>query len=278
MKIRDFRGKTIYLFGGSSGIGLETAKLLAAEGAHLILFARNRERLAAALEAVRQRRDGEDQRTASHALDVTRYEDVVRVVEEAVDADGPPDILINCVGRARPKRFDAIGHEQFDEIMKANLYGTWNTISALLPHMKERGGRILNFSSPCGYVGVYGYADYCAARFGTIGLSETLRTELRDFGISVQVICPPDTDTPGYREENKTKPPETAAISGWARLLDAEQAAGMVVRALRSGRFLVNPGFMGKVVYLAKRMVPWFVDFMIRRDIRRVRRGRGDKH
>jgi len=278
MRIRDFRGKTIYLFGGSSGIGLETAKLLSAAGAHLILFARNRERLAAALQAVRQRRDGEGQRFAVYPLDVTRHGDVVRVVEEAVGAVGPPDILINCVGRARPKTFGEIDYEQFDETMKVNLYGTWNTISALLPHMKDRGGRILNFSSPCGYVGVYGYTDYCAARFGTIGLSETLKSELRDFGISVQVICPPDTDTPGYREENRTKPPETAALSGWASLLQPERAAEMVVRALRHGRFLVNPGFMGKVVYLAKRMAPGFVDFMIRRDIRRARRGRGYQH
>jgi NAD(P)-dependent dehydrogenase (short-subunit alcohol dehydrogenase family) len=274
MEIRDFRAKIVYLFGGSSGIGLETAKRLAAEGAHLVLFARNPERLRGALEAARRQRAADHQRFSSYPLDVTRHEEVVRTAERAVGENGPPDILINCVGRARPKTFGEIDYEQFDETIKVNLYGTWNTISALVPYMKDRGGRILNFSSVCGYVGVYGYTDYCAARFGVIGLSETLKSELRDFGISVQVICPPDTDTPGYREENRTKPPETAALSGWASLLQPERAAEMVVRALRTGRFLVNPGFMGKVVYLAKRLVPGFVDFMIRRDIRRVRRGK----
>ena len=141
MKIRDFRGKTVYLFGGSSGIGLETAKRLSEKGASVVLFARTPEKLRNALEAVRSRSAGSGQSFSAYPLDVSVHDDVVRVVEKAVGENGAPDILINCAGEARPDTFDKIGYEQFDRTLKVNLYGTWNTISVLLPFMKERGGR-----------------------------------------------------------------------------------------------------------------------------------------
>ena len=64
-----------------------------------------------------------------------------------------------------------------------------------------------------GFVGVFGYTDYCASKFAVVGLSEALRQELRPCGITVSVLCPPDTDTPGLANEDLTKPAETKAVS-----------------------------------------------------------------
>ena len=272
MKIKEFRDKNVYLFGGSSGIGLATAKLLAGRGASLFLFARNRERLEGALKEVTEQRIGDGQRFSCVSLDVSKHNDVVRKLEKAVKSFGVPDVLINCAGRAIPDNFEKIGYEQFDETMRVNLYGVWNTISTLLPHMKGRGGHIVNVASILGFFGVFGYSDYCAAKYGIIGLSETLRVELKDYGISIQVVIPPDTDTPGFREENKTKPPETESISGVASLAQPEDVAKTIVNGMGKGKFLIISNFMGKVIYLVKRFLPGVIDVVFAMDIKRVRK------
>jgi 3-dehydrosphinganine reductase len=76
--------------------------------------------------------------------------------------------------------------------MKINLFGIWNTIQALLPYMKEKGGVIVNTSSVSGYLWIFGYTDYAALKFGIIGLSDALRHELLQYNITVSVLCPPD--------------------------------------------------------------------------------------
>ncbi len=103
----------------------------------------------------------------------------------------------NNNGRAYPRKFADVSCQQFDETMRINMYGIWNTCAALVPHMKEQGGAIVNISSIAGFVGVFGFTDYSASKFAVIGFSEALKSELKQFGITVQVLCPPDTDTPG---------------------------------------------------------------------------------
>lgn len=91
--------------------------------------------------------------------------------------------------------------------MKVHIYGVWNSISTLLPHMRQRGGYIVNVSSVLGFMGVFGYSDYCPSKFAILGLSEVLKSELKRYGIGISVLCPPDTDTPGFQVENQTKLP-----------------------------------------------------------------------
>ena len=80
--------------------------------------------------------------------------------------------------------------------------------------MRQKNGNIANISSVLGYMGVFGYAAYGAAKFAVVGLSECLRQDLLPYNIKVSVIYPPDTDTPQWHEENKIKPGETRALSG----------------------------------------------------------------
>jgi len=87
-------------------------------------------------------------------------------------------------------------YQQFDDTLKTNLYGIWNVCSVLVPHMKVKGGVIINVSSMVGFLGVFGYCDYAASKFAIVGFSESLKSELKKYNISVQVLCPPDTDTP----------------------------------------------------------------------------------
>lgn len=267
-----FYGKKVYITGGSSGIGLATAKLLAAGGADVLLLARRPQILAEAVQEVKTCTVSSRQVVSSFSLDVSRREDVEAVLSRAVREFGVPDVLINSAGRARPEYADRITYAQFDETLKVDLYGTWNTISVLLPSMKEKGGHIVNVSSIVGFIGVFGYADYAAAKFGIIGLSEVLRSELKRWGIAVSVLCPPDTETPGFALENETKPEETRAISAAARLMQPEDVAGALLKGMGKGAFLIIPNREGRFTWLMKRFVPGLVERVMDADIRKVQR------
>jgi len=270
--MKDFQDKAVYVVGGSSGIGLATARLLAKEGSHVIIFARRKEILESALREVEAQRIVQGQRFACRQLDVSIREQVKVVMSKAVTDFGVPDVLVNCAGRARPFCFEDVTYERFDETMKVNLYGTWNTVSALVSHMKENGGYIVNVSSIAGFIGVFGYTDYSASKFALIGFSEALRSEMKQYGIMVSVLCPPDTDTPGLQEENKTKPPECMAISARAKLIQPEIVARALIKGMRKEEFLIVPNSDGKFTLMMKRLFPGLVNYIMDRDIDKCRR------
>ncbi len=267
-----FENRNAYITGGSSGIGLSTARLLAGAGANILILARNRHRIDQAVREIEGARKSEGQRVAGMQLDVSQHEEVDRVMAQAVDRFGAPDLLINSAGKAVPRPFEEISYEQFDDIMKTNFYGTWNMIHALLPHMKERGGHIANVSSMAGFLGVFGYADYSASKFAMIGLSETLRSELKQYNIRISVLCPPDTNTPGFELENRTKPPETRAIGGTAKLLEPEVVARAFIEGIRRNRFMILVNAEGRFIYLVKRCAPWLLDWVVDRAVKKAQK------
>ena len=269
--MKSFEDRTVYITGGSSGIGLSTARLLAAEGANVLVLARSRDRIDRAVAEIGEERRSKEQRISGMQLDVSRHEEVNRVMKAAVEQFGVPDLLINNAGKAVPRPFEEISYEQLDDIMRTNFYGAWSTIQALLPHMKKRGGgHIVNVSSMAGFIGVFGYADYGASKFAMMGFSETLRMELRQYGIRVSVLCPPDTDTPGYELENRTKPPETWAIGQTAKLVEPEVVARALLEGIRKERYLIMANAEGWLIYLAKRYTPFVLDWVLNRAVRKA--------
>lgn len=267
MKIDSFEAKNIHIFGGSSGIGLATAKQLASLGANITIYARTESTLKEAAAEIEGHRMDPHQYVSWVSVDVSVPEDVQQAIAANVDSFGMPDILINCAGRAYPEHFEAIGYQQFEETMKVNLFGIWNSIQSILPYMKEKGGLIVNTSSVVGYVGVFGYTDYAASKFGIIGLSEALRSELKRYGIGVSVLCPPDTETPGFEIENQTKPAETKAISEGAGLLGPDEVASYLIKGMESGKKMIIPGFDGKLAYYVKRWFPAVFEFIMDRTV-----------
>jgi 3-dehydrosphinganine reductase len=271
----NFNDKTIYVVGGSSGIGLAAAKLFAEGGAHVCIFARNEERLKDAKGRVAGRAVSAGQRFASFSVDIADHKQVDRVMNRALKEFGTPDVLVNCAGQATPRRFEEVSYEQFDETMKINLYGTRNAIAALLPAMKTNGGgAIVNVSSIAGYVGVFGYTDYNASKFAVLGFSEALRAEMIAYGIDVFVLCPPDTDTPGLVVENLTKPAETKALTAKASLMTPEAVARAMIEGMEKGKFIIVPGFDGKFTVLAQRLIPGIVRWVVDRTVKDVQKKR----
>jgi NAD(P)-dependent dehydrogenase (short-subunit alcohol dehydrogenase family) len=268
----DVAGRRVFVVGGSMGIGLAAAKRFTALGAHVALLARRRPPLDQALAECARLRSDPSQRLAVRQLDVRDPAAVTAVLGGLVAADGPPDVLLNCVGRAFPRRFEEITPTQLADTMQTNLYGCWYTVGAVLAAMKPRGGYIVNTASLAGLIGVYGYTDYCASKFAVVGFSEALRSELKPYGITVSVLCPPDTDTPGFAVEDATKPPETHAVSAGTRLLTPEQVVDALLAGMARRAPLIVPGRDARLAALAKRLFPGLVERTMDRAIARVRR------
>jgi NAD(P)-dependent dehydrogenase (short-subunit alcohol dehydrogenase family) len=273
-------GSVTFVVGGSTGIGLACARRFAGLGAHVALFARRPGPLAEAARSVEGARDDSAQRVVALPLDASEAEDTGRVFAAAVARVGPPGLLLNCAGAARPGYFDDLPVEQLDATLRVNLHTAWNAVRAALPHMERRteaDGVIVNTSSLAGLLGVFGYSDYCAAKFALIGFSEALRSELAPRGVRVCVLCPPDTDTPGLADEETTKPAETRAISETASVLSADEVAEALLSGLARRRFLIVPGRRARLVAWAGRHFPDLARRVMDREVRSARRRAGDR-
>ncbi|KJK45113.1 hypothetical protein UK23_27160 [Lentzea aerocolonigenes] len=236
-----FNGKHVIITGGSSGIGLETARLLAARGARLSLLARGRYRLETAAEELRATGAQVDFR----AVDVADVAGVTKVLAEL----GPCDVLVSCAGVARPGRFLELPDDAFRQMIEVDYFGTLNVVRAVVPGMvARRQGSVVAVSSATALLGIYGYSAYGPAKFAVRGLMESLRAELRPHGVHVGVVFPPDVDTPQLAEENRFKPAETFAISGTVKPLPASVVAQAIVAGIEKRRFLICPDLSMKVL------------------------------
>lgn len=249
-----------FVFGGSEGIGLAVAERLVAEGTEVVLLSRSPAKLGAALVRL-----GDD--ALARSVDVTDEAALREAVDALVAEVGVPDLVVTTAGYARPGYLEDLPSHDIAGMVATNLLGTINVARAVLPHLRGAGrGTIVTTSSMAGLAGVFGYTVYSATKFGVIGFSEALRREVRPHGIGVRVLCPPNTLTPGFEEENRFKPAEVLAAEESVRALTPEQVAEELIRALRRKRgFLVVPGRDSRLAALAIRHVPAVVDRALRR-------------
>ena len=247
----DFVDQHAIITGGSSGIGRATARLLTRRGAHVSIIARRQELLDETLAEIEPLRQRPDQRLQARSADVSDWEQA-RETLAALTGDGhPPDILINAAGYAHPGYCEELPLDVFHTTMDVDFFGTLHPIKAALPAMMERhSGYIVNFSSVAGFLGVFGYTAYSAAKFAVRGFSDVLRAEMKPHGIHVSVIFPPDTDTPQLHYENQFKPLETRRIAGAAKALTADQVAQALVRGIERRQVYILPSFDSKLYFL----------------------------
>ena len=264
----DFHNQHTIITGGSSGIGRATARLLTRRGAHLSIIARRQELLDETLAELEALRDNPAQRLRAYSADVTDWEQTQQAIA-ALTADGySPDILINAAGFAHPGYFEELPLDIFHKTMDTDFFGTLHPIKAVVPAMMEqRSGHIVNFSSVAGFLGVFGYTAYGAAKFAVRGFSDVLRQEMKPYGIHVSVIFPPDTDTPQLHYENQFKPLETRRIAGAAKALTADQVAQALVRGIERRQVYILPSFDAKLYFLLSNgftgLFRWYFDRVI---------------
>lgn len=204
----DYDGKHVLVTGGSSGIGLECAKLYAKHGANVTIVARDVEKLAAAQEAIAAYKQPNRTVLVASVDTGSSEEAVAKALAPCLKELGDADVLVNCAGTSISGDFDATSSSEFERMLRINLLGSVYPTKVVVDGMKTKyggqGGRIVFVASQVAQAAIHGYTAYAASKWALRGLAEALQMELKPFGILVSVCYPPDTDTPGYKEGEVT--------------------------------------------------------------------------
>jgi len=182
------QNKVAVITGGSSGIGLATARRFVAEGAHVFITGRRRSELDQARSQI-----GRNVTTVQG--DVANLDDLDRLYRTVADEKGVVDIVFANAGFVELLPIDAVTPEHFDKTISINLRGLLFTVQKALPLMKNGGSIVLN-SSVVGVMGLPGHGVYGATKAGVRSFARTWAAELKDRGIRVNVVSPGATDTP----------------------------------------------------------------------------------
>ena len=194
--------------GGSSGIGLAIARVLAAEGYALTLAGRRLERLEAA-------REGLD--AAIVQADVSKEDDCVRLVAEHVELHGGLDVLVNSAGLGIAGTVGDTATKAWDLQQAVNLRGAFLVTREALPHLRATKGYVVNLASIAGTVPTPGLSAYGATKAALIALTKSLDREEADAGVRFTALCPAFVDTPmttwtGIPGEQMIAPEDCAEI------------------------------------------------------------------
>ena len=260
--MKNLDGKNVVVTGGSYGIGKEIVRALLGEGANVFTIARNKEKLDASVEELsRDARGG--RRIKGYPCDVSDREGIANTIERISSEEGGIDVLINNAGIVIPGYFEKLAVDDFETVLRTNYLGAVYTTKAALPHLLIHKESAITFtSSEAGIKGIFGYSTYSPTKCALIGFAEVLRSELRDKGVQVTVLCPPDTDTPGLEEEKKVRPLETDALAG-PKPASADAVASCFLRGFKKGKFLVVCDFMGKLLYRVNGISPRLADMVL---------------
>ncbi len=192
------RGKVALVAAASRGLGRAIAEELGAEGASLVMCARGKEPLDAAVESIRT---ATGVQVIGVAADVSRPEDVTRVVRSAIGLFGRVDILVTNAGGPPSGLFESLGPEKWDDAVRLTLMSTINLCREILPGMRQRKwGRIINVTSITVKQPVEGLMLSNSLRAGVTGFARTLANEVARDGVTVNNILPGYTRTQRVEE------------------------------------------------------------------------------
>lgn len=219
------QGLTAIVTGAASGIGEATVRLLAADGANVVLADLNAE----AVQAIADELTGDGAGVRACRLDVREPDQVQAVVDATMDAFGRVDILVNGAGICDV--YAGIAEttiEQWDRIVDVNLRGTFLCCKAVIPAMRRHGGCIVNIASAAALYWPAKYPAYTAAKMGVLGLTQCMARELAGAGISVKAIRPVYVDTPMGREAFLQQEGREPTDADGHCMLTVDEVAGII--------------------------------------------------
>ncbi len=246
--------------GASFGIGRETAKCFARAGARVALVARSQKELEG---VARQIRDAGG-RAESFPYDLSKIDEIPALADQVRAKMGPVDVLVNNAAYAVTGLAEDCPIEQYRKNFEVNFYAPLALIQAVIPGMKQKGdAQIINVSSGVGRRALPGVSPYCATKFALCGLTESLRLEVKRYGIDVLVIFPGRVESKfherieSYGKLNRKLPP--------IPMKPAEEVGAFIVRASRNRKreaTVFGPGMIG---YHLNYWAPKLVDRLLAR-------------
>ncbi len=206
-----FKGRSVFITGGSSGINLGIAHAFIRAGARVAINGRNEDKLASAVKELSAHGEAK-----GYAADVRDYAAVEKAISQAAGAFGGLDVLVCGAAGNFPAPAVGMSSNAFRSVLEIDVLGTFNACRAAFEHLKKPGGSVLNISAPQGSLPFALQAHVCAAKAGVDMITRTLAIEWGGAGVRVNAISPgPIDDTEGMRRLSpsaKAKEQLTAAL------------------------------------------------------------------
>ena len=247
------KDKVVIITGASSGIGLATATEFAKLGAKVVLAARSSDLLHTIVESLK----ASGYQALAVVTDVTREEDCKNLIDKAVEEYGRIDILINNAGISMRALFRDVEISVLKRLFDVNFWGAVTCTKYALPYLIRYHGSVVGVSSVAGIVGLPGRTGYSASKYALHGFLETLRIENLKNGLHVLILCA------GFTKSDIRKKALTAdgTPQGFTpreeeKMMQPEEVAKEIVRALKRRRNYVILTLEGKMTALVKRIAP----------------------
>lgn len=223
------KDKVALITGAGRGIGREIAVRFAKEGADLFLNATRLE----TLNETRRLASDSGRRLELHPADVSDRTAVEEMVKKALDRFGRIDILVNNAGIYRPSPFLKYSYEDFDRVMKVNVYGPFNVTQFVLASMLERRkGKVINIASTAGKWASMNQSAYNTSKHALVGMTRCLALEMGPHNINVNAICPGVVETDMLSQFGPPSPELIGAIAqrmALRRILKPQEIASLAV-------------------------------------------------
>jgi NAD(P)-dependent dehydrogenase (short-subunit alcohol dehydrogenase family) len=253
-----FKGKIAVVTGGARGLGLAISRRLAHAGATVVLVSRSEHQLRSAVDDLR--RGGHS--ASFHVCDVTDSDAVHGTIRQIVSEFGGIDVLVNAAGVIGVTPFAHATAADFELSLQTHFWGPYYTITAALPSLSRRRGRVINISSIGGRIAVPHLLPYSVGKFALCALSDGLNAELADRGVSVLTVTPGLMRTGSYR--NVTVRGQHRAEATWFALasatpltaVDASQAASQIVQSAIRREARLTIGGQARLAEVASAIAP----------------------
>jgi short-subunit dehydrogenase len=252
--------KTIVITGASSGIGEALAYEAAALGYRVCIAARNMEKLA----AVQSKCNAMGVDCIAVQTDVTKEGDCEHMVDQAMQAFGRIDVLVNNAGISMRALFTECDLNVIRQVMDINFWGTVYCTKYALPHILKQQGSIVGISSIAGIKGLPGRTGYSASKFAMHGFLESLRIENLKTGLHVMIACPGYTAS-NIRNVALNKSGKSQAESPYdeTKLMQPGEVAKAVYKAIDRRKNYIYLSFQGKVTFFLSKFFPRLLDRLV---------------
>jgi len=253
--LRELKDKKVFITGAASGIGRATAIAMGKLGCRLFLTDINKDGLEKMVDEI-SAADGIV--CLARAFDVGNHEAMASFAADIHAGFGSLDILINVAGIALFSQIEDMSHNDWEKVIKVNLWGVIHGLECFVPEMIRagKGGHIVTISSTAGLIGLPWHAVYAGTKHALVGISECLRYDLRKHHIDVSVVCPGAVNTglvksvEIHADKEVTDKTRTYFIK---RAIAPEKVADLIINTIQKRKFIVITSMDIKLLYFFKK-------------------------